>query len=106
MVINGDGNRRCFFVREDSHAFRQAGTFFGKSKKARTTYATQQEFVYADGFALAGRSSDGGGAFSWVRIHRDLMGDQFFDERKFSESNVHVILRRLNRVIEDSQSRH
>lgn len=64
------------------------------------------EAKYPHVFARGSRSSGGGGAFSWVRIHRDLMGDQFFDEKKFFESNVHVILHRLNRVIEDSQTRH
>lgn len=34
-----------------------------------------------------------------MRIHRDLMGDQFFDEKKFFESNVHVILGKLDREI-------
>jgi len=37
--------------------------------------------------------------FSWVGIHRDLMGDRFYDETKFYELNVHVILNRLNSVL-------
>jgi hypothetical protein len=37
--------------------------------------------------------------FSWVGIHRNLMGDRFYDETKFYELNVHVILNRLNTVI-------
>ena len=44
-------------------------------------------------------------AFSWVGIHRDLMGDQFYDESKFYASNVHVILGRLDRVIRESRTK-
>jgi hypothetical protein len=43
--------------------------------------------------------------FSWVGIHRDLMGDKFYDETKFYELNVHVILNRLNTVIKDTRKR-
>lgn len=60
---------------------------------------THLEEKYPRIFTRGGGSSGGGGAFSWVRIHRDLMGDQFFDEKKFFESNVHVILGRLDREI-------
>ena len=45
--------------------------------------------------------SQSGSAFSWVGIHRDLMGDHFYDEAKFYTSNVHVILNRLNRVMKE-----
>jgi len=41
--------------------------------------------------------------FSWVGIHRDLMGDRFYDETKFYELNVHVILNRLNTVIKENR---
>jgi len=41
--------------------------------------------------------------FSWVGIHRDLMGDRFYDETKFYELNVHVILNRLNSVIKETR---
>lgn len=44
-------------------------------------------------------------SFSWIGIHRDLMGDQFYDETKFFSSNVHVILSRLNRVIRENGKR-
>lgn len=44
-------------------------------------------------------------AFSWVGIHRDLMGDQFYDESKFYASNVHVILNRLDRVIREGRTK-
>ena len=44
-------------------------------------------------------------AFSWVGIHRDLMGDRFYDESKFYASNVHVILGRLDRVIRESRTK-
>ena len=40
-------------------------------------------------------------SFSWVAIHRDLMGDRFYDESKFYASNVHVILGRLDKVIRE-----
>jgi hypothetical protein len=43
--------------------------------------------------------------FSWVGIHRDLMGDRFYDETKFYELNVHVILNRLNTVIKENGKR-
>jgi len=41
--------------------------------------------------------------FSWVSIHRDLMGDRFYDETKFYDLNVHVILNRLNTVIKTNR---
>jgi len=41
--------------------------------------------------------------FSWVAIHRDLMGDRFYDETKFYDLNVHVILNRLNTVIKNNR---
>ena len=44
-------------------------------------------------------------AFSWVAIHRDLMGDRFYDETKFYASNVHVILGRLDKVIREGNKR-
>ena len=40
-------------------------------------------------------------AFSGVAVHRDLMGDRFYDESKFFASNVHVILGRLDKVIRE-----
>ena len=42
-------------------------------------------------------------AFSWVAVHRDLMGDRFYDESKFYASNVHVILGRLDKVIREGR---
>lgn len=42
-------------------------------------------------------------AFSWVSVHRDIMGDQFYDEGTFFASNVHVILGRLDRVIREGR---
>jgi len=44
-------------------------------------------------------------SFSWIGIHRDLMGDRFYDETKFYELNVHVILNRLNTVIKENGKR-
>jgi hypothetical protein len=41
--------------------------------------------------------------FSWVGIHRDLMGDHFYDEPKFYELNVHIILNRMNTVIKENR---
>ncbi|MDL2308902.1 hypothetical protein LJC53_04895 [Bacteroidales bacterium OttesenSCG-928-C03] len=41
-------------------------------------------------------------SFSWIAIHRDLMGDQFYDESKFFSTNVHVILNRLNQTVKRS----
>ena len=49
--------------------------------------------------------SDQPPAFSWVAVHRDLMGDRFYDESKFYASNVHVILGRLDKVIRDGNKR-
>jgi hypothetical protein len=43
-------------------------------------------------------------SFSWVAVHRDLMGDRFYDESKFYASNVHVILGRLDKVIREGRS--
>lgn len=45
--------------------------------------------------------SDQPPVFSWVAVHRDLMGDRFYDESKFYASNVHVILGRLDKVIRE-----
>ena len=41
--------------------------------------------------------------FSWVSIHRSLMGDHFYDESKFYELNVHIILNRMNVVIQENR---
>ena len=49
--------------------------------------------------------SDQPPAFSWVAVHRDLMGDRFYDESKFYASNVHVILGRLDKVIREGNRR-
>jgi hypothetical protein len=43
--------------------------------------------------------------FSWISIHRDIMGDRFYDETKFYSLNVHVILNRLNTVIKDNRKK-
>ena len=43
--------------------------------------------------------------FSWVSIHRNLMGDHFYDETKFYDLNVHVILNRLNSTIKDNRKK-
>ncbi|MCL2290289.1 MAG: hypothetical protein FWC34_06235 [Bacteroidetes bacterium] len=48
-------------------------------------------------------TSQNNSTFSWVGIHRDLMGDHFYDETKFYELNVHVILNRLNTVIKENR---
>jgi hypothetical protein len=48
-------------------------------------------------------TSQNNSTFSWVGTHRDLMGDKFYDETKFYELNVHVILNRLNTVIKDNR---
>ncbi len=44
-------------------------------------------------------------SFSWLPVHRTLMGDHFYDEPKFYELNVHVILNRLNTVIKENLHR-
>ena len=61
---------------------------FAKSPKRRKTSLSQRE-----------------SAFSWVSVHRDLMGDRFYDEAKFYASNVHVILNRLDKVIREGYKR-
>jgi len=43
--------------------------------------------------------------FSWIPIHRNLLGDHFFDEPKFYDLNVHVILNRLNTVIKENRKK-
>ena len=43
--------------------------------------------------------------FSWLPIHRTLMGDHFYDEQKFYELNVHVILNRMNTVIQENRKK-
>ena len=43
--------------------------------------------------------------FSWLAIHRDLMGDHFYDETKFYNLNLHVVLNRLNTVIKENRKK-
>lgn len=44
-------------------------------------------------------------SFSWIAIHRDIMGDHFYHETKFYNLNVHVILNRLNTTIKENRKK-
>lgn len=41
--------------------------------------------------------------FSWVSVHRNLLGDQFYNEDKILQTNVHTILNRLNELIKENK---
>lgn len=41
--------------------------------------------------------------FSWVSVHRNLLGDQFYHEDKILQTNVHTILNRLNELIKENK---
>jgi len=76
----------------------------------RTLRKRNLEAKYPNVFAHAPKRrktspGDRAPAFSWVAVHRDLMGDRFYDEGKFYASNVHVILNRLDRVIREGRGR-
>ena len=43
--------------------------------------------------------------FSWVRIHRNLLGDNIVQEKEYLQLNVHTVLHRLNEVINESKKR-
>jgi len=45
------------------------------------------------------------GTFSWVAIHREMMGDNFYDESKYFELGVQVVLHRLNSAIKENKSK-
>ena len=42
------------------------------------------------------------GTFSWLNLHRSILGDNFFDEDKFLNSNAHTVLNRINSAIKDN----
>ncbi len=42
------------------------------------------------------------GTFSWLNLHRSILGDNFFDEEKFLNSNVHTVLNRINSAIKEN----
>ncbi len=44
-------------------------------------------------------------SFSWVLIHRNLLGDRIQDEEKFLQLGVHTVLHRLNEVIKENRHR-
>lgn len=74
----------------------------------RTLRKRNLEAKYPNVFARAPKRpktspNDQPSAFSWVAVHRDLMGDRFYDESKFYASNVHVILGRLDKVIREGR---
>ena len=74
----------CYKTLRERNLVKRYPNVFARSPKRRKTSPSQRE-----------------SAFSWVSVHRDLMGDRFYDEAKFYASNVHVILNRLDRVIRE-----
>lgn len=74
----------CYKTLRERNLVKRYPNVFARSPKRRKTSPSQPE-----------------SAFSWVSVHRDLMGDRFYDEAKFYASNVHVILNRLDRVIRE-----
>mgnify|MGYP000480592239 CR=1 FL=1 len=42
------------------------------------------------------------GTFSWLNLHRSILGDNFFDEEKFLNSNAHTVLNRINNSIKEN----
>jgi hypothetical protein len=45
------------------------------------------------------------GRFSWVNVHRNLLGDAIQEEDRFLKLSVHTVLYRLNRVIQQERKR-
>ena len=43
--------------------------------------------------------------FSWVKVHRNILGDNFVQEKEYLQLNVHTVLNRLNDVIIESRKR-
>ena len=74
----------CYKTLRERNLVKRYPNVFARSPKRRKTSPSQRE-----------------SAFSWVSVHRDLMGDRFYEESKFFASNVHVILNRLDRVIRE-----
>ncbi|MBR3577355.1 MAG: hypothetical protein IKN98_01090 [Bacteroidales bacterium] len=74
----------CYKTLRERNLVKRYPNVFARSPKRRKISPSQPE-----------------ASFSWVSVHRDLMGDRFYDEAKFYASNVHVILNRLDRVIRE-----
>ena len=78
----------CYKTLRERNLENRYPNVFARSPKRRKTSPSQRE-----------------SAFSWVSVHRDLMGDRFYDEAKFYASNVHVILNRLDRVMKEGHKK-
>jgi hypothetical protein len=44
-------------------------------------------------------------SFSWIDLHRNILSENFFEEKKLLKSTLHIVLHRLNSVIEESRKR-
>ncbi|MDD4847304.1 MAG: hypothetical protein PHR53_00865 [Bacteroidales bacterium] len=44
------------------------------------------------------------GNFSWVNVHRTLLGENYFNENQYLQLNVHTVLHRMNEVIESNKN--
>jgi hypothetical protein len=47
----------------------------------------------------------GQGVVSWVQVHRNVLGEYFFEEEKRLKSNVHAVLHRINAIIEENKKK-
>jgi hypothetical protein len=60
-------------------------------------------FVFPSAISHPKTDPNNDSQFSWLPVHRTLMGDHFYDESKFYELNVHIVLNRLNTVIQENR---
>ena len=75
-------------------------------KSLRKTHLEEKyPFVFPSATSRSQTNSKNNSQFSWIAIHRTLMGDHFYDETKFYQLNVHIILNRLNTIIQDNRVR-
>jgi len=49
--------------------------------------------------ASAISSASSASSFSWLDVHRNILGDSFFEEEKVLKTNVHTVLDRLNKML-------
>jgi len=50
-------------------------------------------------------TDNSGNSFSWVTVHRNMLGEHFFQEDEILQTKVHTVLHRMNAVIEENKKR-
>jgi hypothetical protein len=56
-------------------------------------------------FESAQTSEKKNNSFSWIDLHRNILSENFFEEKKLLHSNLHTVLHRLNAVIEENRKK-